>query len=117
MPNLECYICGNPSRRECHECGGPCCGGKHEKGCAVFCSFCEEYYCPPHAGTCRNCGKSFVTYKHLQKYCSNKCKFESQIKYKICEYCGKEYFGSSTKFCSVTCSNRDKWKDKKNMVK
>lgn len=70
---------------------------------------------------CKQCKNPFVPNDpHKAKFCSQKC-YRASLKgrplpankngiYKICEYCGKEYYASakraeSQKFCGATCSN------------
>lgn len=39
--------------------------------------------------TCKNCGKSFVSYNYSRAYCSEECKIEHHRKNTFCAYCGK----------------------------
>jgi len=55
---------------------------------------------------CKQCNKEFSTYKHNQKFCSQKCCGNSQrTRYITCECCHKIFLGTNMqrRFCSREC--------------
>lgn len=66
---------------------------------------------------CENCGKAFKSTQVKSRFCSNNCKSAWRRKKGIdneirtCEYCGKQFVTNKyykTRFCSVSCSNKNK---------
>lgn len=68
-----------------------------------------------HSIICKHCGKSFLSRKNNQQFCSRKCADFAKTTKKLikCTVCGKEFYAQPSviergvKYCSATCMGQD----------
>lgn len=111
-----------PAERKCEYCGKmykPTPSAQHkQRFCSRECSrkwnienSKRKYECRVIERICVECGKSFVTCRPQQIFCSKPCysknrKIKKELKERECDYCGKSFRTSRSRqrFCSKECS-------------
>ncbi|MHA1377285.1 MAG: hypothetical protein ACTSRG_02775 [Candidatus Helarchaeota archaeon] len=102
-----CVVCGKEvtgDGRKCGKCGKILCSDSCRR----------EHRVNEHGFICANCGKKFISYRHIEDkesnvFCSEEC-FKN-FKAITCDYCGEKFLGKyyfknkdkKHKFCSKSC--------------
>lgn len=123
----ECEICGvwfaqtRSNQKYCEECREHSDHKKKKMNSYIKISISKHGYGhkPQEIeNTCKKCGKVFITYNVIKKYCSAECREQYHIEQTTCENCGKSMIDTDDKrdvngkmwFCSDKCREDYKWK-------
>lgn len=66
-----------------------------------YCLYCHKLFSKPY-------NESLFNWENRHKFCSRKCKDNSQIKKRICLLCSKERTGRKRIYCSRNCAGKAK---------